>query len=665
MRSGQCLLFAFILYLLTGCNNSLGTAPHLKQGIKNSAVEEDTVKVLGLIHRAMPIEKTFPDSAMLLLKKAITISKSINYTNGIVLGLKGVGVTYFNKGDYAQSITAYKSAIPYYDTNDNRLTSIYSSIGNMYRYQGDYNEAINCYYRALKKIENVPDQQDQYAKTCISIAAIFDDINENKKGLQYLQKAIAIFTAKKNYRSLALALNNKGCILLKEDTDAAISIFKKTLALSLQCNDTDMQNYVLNNLADAYDKKGMPQKAAQYLQQAAKIRSVVTPYFRALSLSTLGENYYQLKNYKLSEHYLNEALKMTKKANTPRAEMEVRSHLSLLYGKTGDYHKAWLNETAYSQLNDSLLNDEKTQKLNQLEVKYQIAQKDGELAEKQLKINLQESYLRRKNIWIGSISAGALLIIMLTLGMYRSNRYKQHLQSEKIKVLEQEQEINLLKASMNGEEHERIRIGQELHDGIGGLLSTVKLQFGALRLRHKEIGEAADFKKAIELLDEATVDVRKTAHNLMPDILYRSGISEAVSNFCQRIDTDQSPKIQLQIYGVIPRMNATFELSIYRIIQELINNILKHAEATEVLLQLNWQKKNFHIAIEDNGVGMIAGNIPNMPGIGIKNILSRVATMGGTMEIESNLDTGTAIYIEFNTDKIKREIQTLQQNKKA
>src|SRR5690606_7365869 len=141
-------------------------------------------------------------------------------------------------------------------------------------------------------------------------------------------------------------------------------------------------------------------------------------------------------------------------------------------------------------------------------------------------------YLGRKNTWIWITSLSILLLGITIILLYRNNRHKQYLQEEKIRVLMQEQEIKLLKAMMTGEEKERTRLGRGWHDGVGGLLSAIKINLSTMRIHNQTLAETEHFRNVLELVDEATGELRKTAHNLMPEVLLKGGITEAVNNFC-------------------------------------------------------------------------------------------------------------------------------------
>ena len=235
---------------------------------------------------------------------------------------------------------------------------------------------------------------------------------------------------------------------------------------------------------------------------------------------------------------------------------------------------------------------------------------------------------------------GSLSFAMLTVFgfLFYNARKKAQLEKEQIKAV------------LLAEENERSRIARDLHDGIGQLLSAAKLNLHALEnvnLQNKEFV----LEKAIGLVDESAKEVRSVSHNLMPNALIKSGLVSAIKNFINQLQTDKL-KINIETSGLNKKINSEIELIVYRIIQESINNVIKHAKANQLFINLSIEKNYLHIMIEDNGRGFDVNKILEKEGIGIKNMQSRVAFLKGTMEIDSKIDKGTlfAFHIPLNKE---------------
>jgi signal transduction histidine kinase len=224
-------------------------------------------------------------------------------------------------------------------------------------------------------------------------------------------------------------------------------------------------------------------------------------------------------------------------------------------------------------------------------------------------------------------------------GIYNNARKKAQLEKEHIKAI------------LLAEENERSRIARDIHDGIGQLLSAAKLNLHALENSHIENKEMI-LEKAIGLIDESAKEVRSVSHNLMPNALLKSGLFSAIKNFINQLQSDRL-KINMETSGLSNKINADTELVVYRIIQECINNVIKHAGASQLFINLSIEKNQLTVMIEDNGIGFEVDKMLKKDGIGIKNIQARVAFLKGTMEINSKPNKGThlAFHIPLNHEK--------------
>ena len=194
-----------------------------------------------------------------------------------------------------------------------------------------------------------------------------------------------------------------------------------------------------------------------------------------------------------------------------------------------------------------------------------------------------------------------------------------------------------------GQEVERERIAKELHDSLGGLLSTIKLRIDNIRNKETSPDRIQEFKKATGLLDTAVSEVRGISQNLQPGALSKLGLIPAINDLINRYDTDQGPEIVFQYFDIPLKIDQTVSLGIYRIIQEILTNAIRHSKADEVLVQLNLEGDDIIIHIEDDGVGFD----PNIKykSMGLENIKSRVNYLKGTIEIDSRPQEGTSFLI--------------------
>ena len=214
-------------------------------------------------------------------------------------------------------------------------------------------------------------------------------------------------------------------------------------------------------------------------------------------------------------------------------------------------------------------------------------------------------------------------------------------------MLEQQQQVVSLQSMINGQESERSRIAKDLHDGLGGLFSTIKMHFSTLQ--HENAGLKADplFAKSYEMINTASEEVRRIAHNMMPEVLLKLGLVQASQELCSSISGGKLLDVSLQAYGMEKRLNASTEIMLFRILQELLNNIIKHSQATEAIIQFNREGNRLSVTVEDNGRGFNLAETDGKTHAGLSSVESRVSYLNGKLSIDSQKEVGTTVMMDF------------------
>ena len=248
-----------------------------------------------------------------------------------------------------------------------------------------------------------------------------------------------------------------------------------------------------------------------------------------------------------------------------------------------------------------------------------------------------------------------LLLVALTLisiGLWYFFKQRQRLKNKQIETLKQDREISNLEALIDGEEKERKRVAQELHDGLNGELSAIKYRLSGLEDIDLNEEDKESVLKSIEMIDNACSQVRIISHNLIPTSILDFGLVETLGEYCEKVNNTQSLTMEFQYFGNPALVNKKSETVIYRIIQELITNIIKHSKATMAMVQLNFHKKELFITVEDNGIGFDVHAAKK--GLGLKNIYSRVQFLNANLEIDS-AEKGTSFHITVNLNSLKND----------
>ncbi len=320
--------------------------------------------------------------------------------------------------------------------------------------------------------------------------------------------------------------------------------------------------------------------------------------------------------------------------------------LAEIYHLRGKLTKAYELMQQYAARQDKVLKQQKSQSVTNW-MKSRIAEKDKQLLKKQLFISIQNKQLQRKNFWMGSIAFFCVVLSFALVSFIRSYRHKQKLQQGAMEQLRQMQQIDHLKAQVRGEEQERNRIATELHDSIASQIWAIKLNLDeVLKGTETHSEQKQSLQTIYGHLDEVAQEVRETAHNLMPALLLEEGLTKAMAALCERIEKSTSLDVEFQEYGTIPALDIEIQLSIYRMIQELIQNVLKHAHATALLVQVSCVDTLLNVTIEDNGSGL--ATLENKNEFGLRNIQRRVDALQGQFDLKSAPGSGTTIYIEFD-----------------
>jgi len=324
---------------------------------------------------------------------------------------------------------------------------------------------------------------------------------------------------------------------------------------------------------------------------------------------------------------------LAKESGMSESINEASLYLSKIYETNGNYKDALKFFQKYS-LNTSKQNTEKDDIIELLNM-YAFQKKENEILElKQIK--------SKRNLQLIILSFVILIIIIVTYFIINRNKLKQ-------KTLLSEQKKLKYKAVIETQEKERKRIAGDLHDSLGQILSTAKLNMSELEdiLSLENPDDLILIKNALGLIDNACTEVRNISHNIMPSALIKLGFVSAIKELVRKINETKQFKVELEIKGIKNRFHEHIEIALYRIIQEIINNMIKHSNATNVKISMNNNDNKLCITIIDNGIGLDENKINKSKGLGWKNIYSRIDMLQGNISIESLNKVGSKIKINI------------------
>jgi len=514
---------------------------------------------------------------------------------------------------------------------------IYAAIGELYHKRSKMDTAALYMYKALTSLDQQKFRSHKNsAHVYHAVGAFWLNNNYMENALPYLQTAEMLALLDKDPVTALRMKSINATILCKQGLyDSAISSFKKVL--KHPATDKQTLYYANYNLGTIYLQPEYRDKvhlAQPYLLKAAEISQSLKSKFEIVQANAnLGNYYILMGEYKKAEPILLSVVLQADQVGYGSSLATIHANLGEMYDTLGMHGKAYSHSRAAWDLREKLLAQEKTETINKLEVRYRTAEKDKLLTVSKLKIAHQENLIQRQLLWIIAGTSIALLFISVLFF--------------KMKIRKHKNQLDQLKATIEGEEKERTRLARDLHDGIVSRLSAIKMNFSALPLKYPVFDDAReDYQKIIAQLEQSIAELRTTSHNLLPDILHQAGLAEAVRIYSTKISQLSQLDIEFILIGDLPRLKQEFQLTVYRIIQELINNTIKHANATHSLIQFQVVEDQLNITVDDNGDGMPFNQLAAGQGIGLQNLRNRVNTLGGTLEIESN--KGTSVYLTFH-----------------
>ncbi len=374
-------------------------------------------------------------------------------------------------------------------------------------------------------------------------------------------------------------------------------------------------------------------------------------------LSHLAEIEKHKKNFRKSAGLLEQAYALSSKLGDKPGQMNLAKSLSLLYAnQLQDDRQAVRSFLSFIHLSDSLNESESRRKVNELEAQYQVKRKEDSITELQKQANLQDLLFKRTKALSTVIIAGALLLLFLALFIiinfkrkHQLLRQAKQLQEKRIGEMEKQQQLVAMQSVLKGQEEERSRLARDLHDGVGGLLSGIKLSLAGIRgnvYLPEQSGQSVN--NVIVQLDQSITELRRVSHNMMPEALIRYGLGEALENYCANINVAGGIKVQLQTYGLELRLEQSTEIMLYRIVQELLNNVVRHAHARNVLVQLIRKQDRFSLTVEDDGIGFDIAQMDKPTGAGMANVKARAEYLGGAVDVQSAPGQGTSVNVEGN-----------------
>jgi len=625
-----------------------------------SVTPEDTNKVLLYIGIGQQYENNLPDSAIYFYSKARDLSQKLDYVTGILKYYSNITYVYNIQGKYDTALQLNLKSVELaraYGT-DRQLAACLGNVASSYLYLEAYEKALSYYLEGSKLFQKSGNEQ----YLCIlydNLSVVYIKLKQPEKAKEYAEMAVVLARETDDQYNLGVSLSNLGLCLMKlQNLQEAIVTFSECLVVTEKTDNLYVKETSLINLADIYRRLGNYDKLKTFAEEGLVLAKNLEDISGEGTASlNLGYFFLYKGNYDL-------ALINAQSAERNFTSLNMLEELGYAYSLVSQvylFKKEYKSFQKYQVRLDSVerlsVREQVLKNTQDLEAKYETEKKVQQIKQLEQEKAIQELRIGKNRfvlIILGGVIFTILVVAVLLILSYRQKqqimKQEKELQDKRISELETEKLLAAAEAALKGQDDERTRLARDLHDGLGGMLSGIKLSFMNLKeTLGKKKEDIQRFDRSIDMLDGSVTELRRVAHNLMPETLLKFGLDTAIRDYCERISDSGTLNVSYQSIN-LKNIDAdqTAQITIYRIVQELVNNIIKHASATNVNVQLANHHDHFTICVEDDGIGFDIKKVNNAQGIGWRNIQNRVAFLKGNIDIQSEEKSGTTINIELN-----------------
>lgn len=613
-------------------------------------LKDDTAIVNQLNKDAEKIQFPDPDKAIKIINKSIFTAQKINYSFGLSVAYSlRAGLLYYEmKLDSCKLLLdkAYSLVSKYTDKESkNQRANILNRYAAIFQRRQNYDSAVELYLQSANIFKETGDEQ-KIINSYYNLSGIYKYLGDTTKTFYYARETnrLAAKTADTVFLIRGLIVLGEAYNYIK-NYDSLLLISQKGLRLANSHQMTFAMGIFHNFMGLYFTNKEVQYDSAVFHYNIALqiFNKINIPFDKALVLQNIGNTYLKKKEFV-------NAIKFSKQANelSENLGFEQVQNMSLLdlvkaEEQLGDIPESYKYLKQYVKVNDSIQNRNSQKKVYDMEAKY-LAQK------KEVMMLAQQKIIKQKNQLNYLLASGLFLLAFIIALLYFIYRNKQKLHEQKITKLETQQQLTATEAVLKGEEQERTRLAKDLHDGLGGMLSGIKFSFNTMKGNLVMTPDnTQSFERSMDMLDSSIKEMRRVAHNMMPEALVKFGLDTALKDFCNEIQQSGALYISYQSIGLENMViKQTAEITIYRIVQELVNNIMKHAAAKNAIVQVTKTSGQLAVTVEDDGRGFDTNILNKVKGIGWSSIQNRVEFLKGTLDVISEKEKGTSVHIEIN-----------------
>ncbi|MDB5150935.1 MAG: tetratricopeptide repeat protein [Mucilaginibacter sp.] len=576
----------FLLLILTVIPCSGQNIDSLKEVVFSKASPQKRLITATRI-ASYPVEQN-PGKIIAVAKQGLNLAYKLNNKKAITLLSQTLGEAYCQTNQY-------DSAAYYY----NIAAAILSKTNQQYLLTDDYSRLAKAYV----KLKNY----DKALELCMLAISYAPKTGERTELMGTLNQAGALYEVKTNYRE---ALN-----YFRQAFD-----IKDSLNLVRQTNQNTSEAYSHQFMGDVMGSIKQSQSVQEILKTIDVKKSLNDTLALSINYFNLGVLYKNKRQYPQSLDALKNCLRFAIQINYTDMQRSATNELADLYEQMGNYGQSLIYLKKHAAIKSTGNNT-----IDELQAKYEIKQREDQVLQQQFEIT-------KRNYWMAGICIFILLMSFAGFFYYKQNQLKQR--------------NTAMQAIITAEESERRRIAQDLHDSVSQTMSAAKINLSVIGSELPFINEEqrARFEKVINLVDYGFTEVRTISHNMMPWALHKTGLAQVIKQFIENIRNDNTT-INFFSNGFDSPFDDTTEIILYRVLQESVNNVMKHAHANRLDISLIRNEDSISLTIEDNGKGFDTTNPDIFKGMGLNNLRSRINFLKGKVEFDSQVNRGTLVSV--------------------
>tara|TARA_R110002020_G_scaffold471144_1_gene697655 strand:- start:5823 stop:7817 length:1995 start_codon:yes stop_codon:yes gene_type:complete len=602
---------------------------------------DDSTKASVMGDLCWHLKYSDPPKALEYGHEAIQISKANGYEALQAYASNNVGVVFWASSDYDSAVHYLDQTRALYQSLANErgvaVTSV--NLGLILQNKGDYDGSLEYQLEALRIVKKIEDKGiEGSVLTNIGNVHFLNEKFDKAKSYYFealnLKKSLPDDDFRQNIHKTLLNIGNVYGRL--EAQDSAIYYYQEALPFAIKSNDSKSQALIYTDLGHAYSKKEAYNQATEFFSKALAVYTegkYENDYDQSILLWSSAENELRRNNISAAVKLAEQSLALSKKIENLNRLRDSYELLAKVYEADNQFGPALQAHKFHRIYKDSLLNIETNEKIAELETKYDTEKKDQQI----VLLDQENSIQKAKNDRNTLLILGLMLILFLLLLVFILWRRQSSISQQKV-LSEQKTRLReaQIQAVISSEEKERKRFASDLHDSMGQLVSALSMNIQGLK------NASNDPLVRNEIVDNSTVllhdiqrEIRNIAFNLMPQVLTKEGLIPALEELCVRISKSNQVSASIQTFGMNARLIEVFEVSLYRILQEWISNVLKYSDATEILIQFTSHHNEIIITVEDDGSGFDLSTFENSKGNGWRNITTRLNLIKGKLDIDT------------------------------